>query len=54
MPFDSNCGYYLQILYKNNVNPRFKFKSTDKLLEELEGLIIIYKKNLYHSLEFKK
>ena len=54
MPFELNCRYYLQMLYKNNVNPRSKSKSADKLLAKLKELIIVCKKNLYHVQKFQK
>ena len=34
-PFKLNCGYHSQMSYKENINPRSKSKSADKLLAEL-------------------
>ena len=48
-PFELNCGYYPQILYKGDVNHRSKSKSIDKLLAELRELIIVWWENLYHA-----
>ena len=45
-PFELNCGYHLQILYKKDVNLRFQFNSADKLAAELEEVMIICQKNL--------
>ena len=42
------------MLYKNNVNSLFKSKSVDKLSVELRELIIICRKNFYHSQEIQK
>lgn len=40
--FELNCGYHLRMLYKNNVNFRFKLKLVEKLSAELRKLMIIY------------
>ena len=40
-PFELNCGYHPQILYKEEVNLCSKFKLADKLLAKLRELIII-------------
>ena len=53
-PFELNCGYYPQILYKDNINSRSKSKLADNLLAELRELMIICKKNLHHAQEFQK
>ena len=53
-PFELNCGYHSQMLYKDDVNPRSKSKSADKLSAELRELIIICSKNLHHAHEFQK
>ena len=47
--FELNCGYYFQVFYKKNIKPRSKLKSVDKLLEELQKLMTICYKNLYHT-----
>ena len=39
--FQVNCGYYLQILYKEDINHCSKFKSADKLSIKLKKLINI-------------
>ena len=52
--FKLNCGYHLQILYKDNVNPCSKFKSANNLSVELKELIIVCRENLYYAQEFKK
>ena len=33
--FELNCGYHLRMSYKDDVDPRFKSKSADKLSTEL-------------------
>ena len=40
-PFELNCGYYSQILYKEDVDPRSQSKPADELLAELRELIIV-------------
>ena len=43
MPFELNCGYHSRKSYKEEVNPRSQYKSTDKLLEELKELMVVYR-----------
>ena len=52
--FKMNCGYYFQVLYKDNVDHCFKSKSVDKLSKKLSKLIIICKKNLYYTQKLQK
>ena len=54
MPFELNCGYHLQMLYKENVDPCSKFKSVDKLSTELRELMIVCRENLRHTQELQK
>ena len=54
MPFKLNCGYHPQIFYKDDVNPRCKFKSVDKLSTELRELMVVYRENLHHIKELQK
>ena len=42
------------MLYKKNVNPYFNFKLADKLLIKLRKLIVVYRKNLYHTQKLQK
>ena len=51
-PFKLNCGYYLQILYKDNINSHFKSKLADKLSAKLRKLRIICRENLYYTYKF--
>ena len=53
-PFELNCGYHPQMSYKENVDPRSKSKSADKVSTELRELMIVYRENLYHAQEFQK
>ena len=52
--FGLTFGYHLQMSYKEDVNPRSKFKSVDRLLAELKKLMIICRENLYHIQELQK
>ena len=54
MLFELNYGYHTQISYEEEVDPRFRFKSTDKLLANLRELIIVYYKNLLQFQELQK
>ena len=48
-PFEFNCKYHLYVLYKKDINSRFKSKTANKLSTKLKELIIVYCKNLYHA-----
>lgn len=52
--FDLNCDYYFWIFYKEDIDPRSKSKSADKLSAELRKLIIVCQNNLYHAQELQK
>ena len=54
IPFELNCGYYLRMLYKDDLNSRSKSKSINKLSVELKELMIICWVNLYRPQEFQK
>ena len=53
-PFDLNCSYHSQMLYKEEVNSCSKSKSADELSAELRELIIICQETLYHAQELQK
>lgn len=52
--FKLNCYYHFCISYKKDVNLHFKSKSTDKLASELQKLMMVYNKNLYHAQKIQK
>ena len=52
--FELNCGYHFWMFYKEEVDFRSKSKSADKLSAELQELMIVCQKNLYHTQEFQK
>ena len=54
MPFELNCGYHPRMLYKDDVDPRSKSKSADKLLTKLRELMIVCRENLYYAQKFQK
>ena len=49
--FELNCRYHPWVSYKKNIDPCSKFKSANKLLAELQELMIVCRKNLYHTQE---
>lgn len=51
--FEFNCGYYLHISYKKDVNPRSKLKLAKKLSNKLRKLITICRINLHHAQELQ-
>ena len=54
MPLELNYDYHLQISYKEEVNPQFKFQSADKLSAELRELMIVCWENFYHAQKLQK
>ena len=38
-PFELNCGYHPKVLFKEDIDPHLKSRSTDKLARELKELI---------------
>ena len=48
-PFELNSGYHLQVFYEEDIDPRYKPKSVNKLLAELQELITVCRKDLYHA-----
>ena len=53
-PFDLNCKYHLWVFYKEDIDPRSKSKSADKLSAELQELITVCCKNLHHAQKLQK
>ena len=54
MPFELNCNYHPQMLYKEKVDPRSKSKLADKLLAKLRELMIVCQENLHHFQKLQK
>ena len=52
--FELNYGYYLKVLFKEDVDPRSKSCSANKLAEKLRELIEICYQNLLHTHELQK
>ena len=44
-PFELNCGFHPQALYKKDINFHSQSKSIDKLAIKLRKLLVAYKKN---------
>ena len=53
-PFELNCGYHLCVFFKEDTNPRSRSKTANKLLAELQELIIICRENLHHVQKLQK
>lgn len=52
--FKLNCGYYLCISYKKDIDLRSKSKSVKELSTKLGKLIIICQENLYYAQKIGK
>ena len=53
-PFELNCSYHLQMLYKDKVDHYSQSMLADDLLAELRELIIVCQENLQHAQELQK
>ena len=53
-PFELNCGYYPQVSYKENLDPRSQLKIAEELSSELRNLMAAYQQNLYHAQKLQK
>ncbi len=51
IPFELNYGFHPQVLFKEDIDPRFRSCSTNKLTEELKELIEICCQNLPYAQE---
>lgn len=52
--FELNCGYHPWVLFEENINPRLRSRSINKLVEELREVIEIYYQNLFHAQKLQK
>ena len=52
--FEINCGFYLQVSFKDDVDPYSRSRSADKLANELRELMNIYHQNLIHTQKLQK
>ena len=53
-PFELNCGYHPCVFFKEDTDAYSRSKTADKLLAELQELMIICQENLYHAQELWK
>ena len=47
--FELNCGFHPQVSFQDNVNPRSRSCSANKLAKELRELMDICQQNLLHT-----
>ncbi len=50
-PFELNCGYHPKVPFEEDVNPRSRSRSANKLAEELRELMEVCCQNLLHAQE---
>ncbi len=48
-PFKLNCDYHPKVSFEEDVNPRLRSRSANKLAEELRELIEVCCQNLLHT-----
>ena len=53
-PFKLNCGYHPRVFFKEDTDPCFRSKTADELLAELQELMTVCRKNLYHAQKLQK
>ncbi len=53
-PFELNCGYHLSVSFEEDVNPRSRSRSANKLAEELRELMEVCCQNLLHAQKLQK
>ena len=53
-PFKLKCGYHSCMSYEEDIDLRSRSKLVEELSSELEELLLVYRKNLYHAQEFQK
>lgn len=49
IPLELYCGFYLQVLFEQDVDPSSRFCLVNKLADELRELINTYCQNLLHA-----
>ena len=47
--FELNCGYYPRVSFEEDVDPRSRSCSANKLAEELKKLMEVYCRNLFYT-----
>ena len=52
--FELNYGFYPQVSFKDDVNPRSRSCSADELAKKLRELMDICQQNLFHAQELQK
>ncbi len=53
-PFELNCDYHPRVFFEEDVNPRSRSRSANKLVEELRKLIKVCCQNLLYASELQK
>ena len=51
--FKLNCGFHLQVSFEDDINPRSRSRSADKLAKELRKLMDICQQNLLYAQELQ-
>ena len=53
-PFELNCGYHPRVSYEEDLDPRSKSKTAEKLSSELRNLMAVCQQNFHHAQELQK
>ena len=52
--FELNCGYHPRVSYEEDLDPRSKSRTAEKLSSELRELMTVCQQNLHHAQELQK
>ena len=53
-PFKLNCGFYLQVSFKDDIDLCFRSRFANKLVKDLRKLMDICQQNLLHTQKLQK
>ena len=48
-PFELNCGYHLWVFYQEDLDPRSKSRTAEKLFSKLQKLMTVCQQNFYYA-----
>ena len=54
IPFELNCSYHPRVSFEENIDPRSRSKSANKLANELRELMVTCRNNLQHAQDLHK
>ena len=52
--FELNCGYHPRVFYEEDLDPRSKLKTAEKLSSELQNIMAVCQQNCHHAQKLQK